>query len=169
MLYPSQRRYWAAWAIALLTTYAGASAFQQAVRWYQHPFAGVLITPQGIVSSIGMPTWSGIEQGLRFPDRPLSIDGVPLTSSRGEYAARAWDRAIDEAVALGHRSVHVRVAASGGEREIDLRLERLDSTSWWLYGGVTIFTGGLYALAAVIAIGTGSGGLARTFAKSATL
>ncbi len=169
MLHPSQRRYWAAWAIALVTTYVGASAFQQAVGWYQHPFAGVLIAPQGLVSSIGMPTWSGIEQGLRFPDRPLSIDGVSLTPSHGEYAARTWDRVIDEAAALGHRSVHVRVATGGGERELDLRLDRLDSTSWWLYGGVTIFTGGLYAVAAIIAVGAGSGGLAQTFAKAATL
>jgi signal transduction histidine kinase len=166
---PSQRRSLTAWFIALVATCVGAIAFQQAVHWYQHPFAGVLITPQGIVSSIGLPTWSGIEQGLRFPDRPLSIDGVNLAPSAGGYSARLWDRAVDDAASAGHPSVHVRMATETGEREIDLRLERLDSASWWLYGGGTIFTGALYALAALIAAGSSSGALARTFARAATL
>jgi signal transduction histidine kinase len=165
----SQRRSLTAWVIVIIATCVGAVAFQQAVRWYQHPFAGVLITPQGIVSSIGLPSWSGIEQGLRFPDRPVSIDGVTLAHARGGYPGRTWDRAVDDATSTGHRSIHVRFATEGGEREIDLRLERLDSTSWWLYGGGTIFTGALYALAAIIAARTSSGALARTFAKAATL
>src|SRR5450432_3066152 len=132
MLQPLQRRILVAWAIALLGTGVGATGFQQAVLWYQHPFAGVLITPQGIVSSIGLPTWSGIEQGLRFPDRPLSIEGVDLTRSHGAYAARTWDQVVDEAAKAGRSNVAVRVATAGGERELDLRLGRLDSTSWWL-------------------------------------
>jgi signal transduction histidine kinase len=165
----SQRRSLTAWFIALFTTCVGAVAFQQAVRWYQHPFAGVLVTPQGIVSSIGLPSWNGIEQGLRFPDRPASIEGVTLVRSRGSYPGRSWDRAIDEATAAGHRSVHVRFVTESGERELDLRIERLDSTSWWLYGGGTIFTGALYALAAIVAARTSSGALARTFAKASTL
>ncbi len=166
---PSRRRSLSAWLIAFVATCVGVIAFQQAVRWYQHPFAGVLITPQGIVSSIGLPTWSGIEQGLRFPDRPLSIDGVDLKPSQGGYSARLWDRAVDDAASAGRPSVHVRVASETGEREIDLRVERLDSTSWWLYGGGTIFTGALYAVAALIAAASSSGALARTFARAATL
>jgi signal transduction histidine kinase len=169
MAYQLQKRSLTAWVIALIAICVGAVAFQQAVRWYQHPFAGVLITPQGIVSSIGLPTWSGIEQGLRFPDRPLSIDGKSVTPSLGGYAARTWDRAVDDAASLEHPSVHVRVATGSGVREMDLRVERLDSTSWWLYGGGTIFTGAIYAIAAIIAASTSSGALARTFAKAATL
>ena len=169
MLQPLQRRILVAWAIALLGTGVGATGFQQAVLWYQHPFAGVLVTPQGIVSSIGLPTWSGIAQGLRFPDRPLSVDGIDLTASRGAQAAGLWDRAVDEAAKRGDPSVAVHVSTGSGERDIDLRVEPIDSASWWLYGGVMIFTGGLWLLAAVIAAGTSSGGLAGTFAKAATL
>jgi signal transduction histidine kinase len=168
MIQSQQRRALAVWVIALLGAFVGATAFQQAVLWYQHPFAGVLITPQGIVSSIGLPTWSGIEQGLRFPDRPLSVDGVDLTQSHGAYAARTWDRVVDAAANRGRPTVDVRFSTAGGERVVELRLERLDPASWWLYGGMMIFTGGLWLLAAVIAAGTSSGGLARTFAKAAT-
>jgi signal transduction histidine kinase len=166
---PQQRSAPAAWIIALIAACLGAVSLDRAVSWYQHPFAGVLITPQGIVSSIGLPTWSGIEQGLRFPDRPVAIDGKSLTDSRGEFASRTWDQTVEEASRLGHETVHVRFVTESGEREIDLRVEPIDSASWWVYGGVQIFTGALYALAAIVAVSTSSSGLARTFAKSATL
>jgi signal transduction histidine kinase len=64
--------------------------------------------------------------------------------------------------------VHVRVATATGQRELDLRLSRLDAASWWLYGGTLIFVGALYALGALIALVTSPRGpLARTFAKFA--
>jgi signal transduction histidine kinase len=165
---PQQRNATAALIIALFTACLGAVSVDRAVRWYGHPFAGVLITPQGIVSSIGLPTWSGIEQGLRFPDHPLTIDGQSLTDPHGLFAASIWDHAVEEAARLGHETVHVRFATEAGERDLDLRVEPIDSASWWLYGGVQIFTGALYALAAIVAVSTSSSGLARTFAKSAT-
>ncbi|HEY6460883.1 MAG TPA: hypothetical protein VIY73_12055, partial [Polyangiaceae bacterium] len=74
------------------------------MRWYGHPFPGVLVTPDACVSSIGMPDWSGLEQGLRFPDRFETIDGVSL-AGRGELPGRAWDRAVDAAFAADRASV----------------------------------------------------------------
>ncbi|MGH7270374.1 MAG: sensor histidine kinase, partial [Polyangiaceae bacterium] len=71
------------WAIAAMMTIVASIAIQQAATWYAHPFAGVLVTPQAIVSSIGMPSWSGIEQGLRFPDRMLQVDGFPVVAREG--------------------------------------------------------------------------------------
>jgi signal transduction histidine kinase len=154
--------------IAVVALCVAAVAFQKAASWYGHPFPGVLITADGNASSIGMPTWSGVEQGLRFPDHMLSIDGVEVAPSHGQYSARAWDRVVDEAAARGLESVHVRVATAKGERELDLRLERLDAASWWLYGGTLIFVGSLYALGAIIALTSSPRGpLARTFAKFA--
>jgi signal transduction histidine kinase len=145
-----------------------AVAIHNATGWYGHAFPGVLITGDGNVSSIGMPTWSGIEQGLRFPNHFLSIDGVAVVPAHHEYAARAWDRAVDDAAARGQASVRVRVATATGERVLDLRLERLDAVSWWLYGGTLIFVGSLYVLVAAIALVTSPGrGLARTLAKFA--
>jgi signal transduction histidine kinase len=167
---PASKSSIAAWTIAIVTAVVASMATRNAVRWYGHPFPGLLITADGSVSSIGMPTWSGIEQGLRFPDRIQSIDGVTLEESRGEFPARAWDRAVDDAVAHGHDSVHVRVLAGGGERELDLRIAPLDAASWWVYAGTTLFMAGLYALAAIIALGSSPrGALARAFAKFALL
>src|SRR5580704_11980666 len=108
----------AAWIIAVAAACITATAFQQAAHWYQHPMAGILATPDGNVSSIGLPTWSGIDQGLRFPDRLLSIDGVAVTRSRTAYAGRVWDRAVEEADSQGHPSVHARVATVHGERDV---------------------------------------------------
>jgi signal transduction histidine kinase len=142
----------------------------QAAGWYDHPFAGVLLTPGATVSSIGMPGWSGIDQGLHYPDRIVTVEGVPLVQQRGRYPAALFDEIVEGAYRLGEKSVHVRVATQNGERELDLKVGRLDAASWWLYGGVPIFTGALYAIAAVIAIGSSPRGpLARAFAKFATL
>src|SRR5579884_4020811 len=134
------------WALAIGIMLVVALAASHAVRWYGHPFAGVLLTSDGNVSSIGLPTWSGIEQGLRFPDRVESIDGTRLDDSRDDYRARVWDAAVDDAVARGRTSVHVRVVAAGHERELDLPLGRLDALSWWIYAGTTVFMAALYAL-----------------------
>ena len=167
---PSSRSPVPLWTMVVVAASVLCFAASRAVQWYGHPFPGVLITADGSVSSIGMPTWSGIEQGLRFPDRVESIDGADLVETRGEYPAHAWDLAIDDAVAQGRRSVHVRVLADGHERELDLRLTRLDAASWWLYAGTTLFMAGLYALAAFIALRSSPrGGLARAFAEFALL
>jgi nitrogen-specific signal transduction histidine kinase len=148
-----------------LTALVVSVATSHAVQWYGHPFPGVLVTADGCVSSIGMPDWSGLEQGLRFPDRVQTIDGISV-GGRAEFPARAWDREVDAAFAAGLASVHVRVLAHGGERELDLRLSRLDAASWWLYAGVPLFMAALYALSAFIALGTRPRGkLARAFAK----
>ncbi len=157
-------------AIAMAAALLAAVALQQAAEWYQHPFPGILLTPEGNVSSIGMPTWDGIEQGLRFPDRIVSVDGAPLKSSGGEYAARAWDRAIAKADRERHPSVHVEVLTATGSRQLDLRLGALDEASWWLYGGTVIFVGALYALAGIVALSSSPRGvLARAFLKFALL
>ena len=167
---PSSRSPVPLWTIVVVAALVLSVAASRAVQWYGHPFPGVLITADGSVSSIGMPTWSGIEQGLRFPDRVESIDGAALVETRGEFPASAWDRAVDEAVAEGHGSVRVRVLAGGHERELDLRLTRLDAASWWLYAGTTLFMAGLYALAAFISLSSNPrGGLPRAFAKFALL
>jgi signal transduction histidine kinase len=98
----------------------------------------------------------------------MSIDGVDVVPTHGDYAAETWDRVVNEAATRGHASVHVRVATAQGPRELDLPLGRLDAASWWLYGGTLIFSGLLYALAALIALVTSpQSPLARTFAKFA--
>jgi signal transduction histidine kinase len=167
---PASRTSLAAWVMAAVAVVVAGVAVRDAALWYGHPFPGVLITSDGVVSSIGMPTWSGIEQGLRFPDRLVSIDDVAVVAEKGDYAAKAWDLAVEDAERRGETSVQVRVETARGRRELTLRLSRLGAGSWWLYGGTMICIGGLYALAAVIALSSTPGGaLARTFAKFAFL
>ncbi|MGH7296630.1 MAG: ATP-binding protein, partial [Polyangiaceae bacterium] len=90
--------------------------------------------------------------------------------SPGVFPAAAWDRAVDDAVARGRASVHVRVRAATGERELDLRLGPLDAASWWVYAGTTLFMAVLYSLAAFLALSSSPRGpLARAFAKFALL
>ncbi len=170
MAAPSPRSSIAVAAIVVMAVCVVGVALQKGASWYGHSFPGVLITSDGNVSSIGMPTWSGVEQGLRFPDHVLSIDGVDVVPAHGEYAARAWDRVVTDAAARGLESVHVLVRTATGPRELDLRLGPLDPASWWLYGGTLIFVGALYALTAVIALVTSPRGpLARTYAKFALI
>jgi signal transduction histidine kinase len=156
----------AAWAIAAVTILVAGNALFQAADWYDRPIAGVLLNPDGMVSSVGMPSWSGIQEGLRFPDRVLSIDGKSLTGGGHARPGAVWDATVEAAALHGARFVHARVMTSAGARDVTLLLRHLDAQCWWLYGGFNIFTGALYALAAVIALRSGSQQpLARSFAR----
>jgi signal transduction histidine kinase len=170
MASPPSRSFIPVAAIVVVAMCIAAVAIQKSASWYGHSFPGVLITSDGNVSSIGMPTWSGVEQGLRFPDHVSSIEGVDVVPVHGDYAARSWDRVVNEAAARGLQSVHVRVATSAGPRDLELRLGPLDAASWWLYGGALIFVAALWALTAVIAlVSSPRGPLARTYGKFALI
>jgi signal transduction histidine kinase len=154
--------------IAIAVLCIAALALHGAVRGYERPIPGLLVTPDGIVSSIGTPGWDGIRQGLRFPDRVVAIDGIDLQGGHGEYRSSTWDRAVEAAAREGRERVSVVVDTEGTLRRYDLRLERLDAVSWWLYGGGMILLGALYAVAALTALrASPHGSLSRTFAKFA--
>ena len=73
------------------------------------------------VSSVGLPTWDGIRQGLPFFQTASSpLDGVPLRRAEGSYAATAWDQAIARADRGGRASVRVDVDTKSGPRTVDL-------------------------------------------------
>lgn len=139
-----------------------------AVSWYGHPFAGILVDPDGQVSSFGLPTWDGFRQGLRYPDQILEVDGHALSvPPGGRYRAEVWDRAVEAAARRGHATVHARVATEVGERWVDLTISPLDPLAFWLNGGVSIALALLYATGALIALAVSPRGpLARTFAKA---
>jgi signal transduction histidine kinase len=164
-------------------------AFFEAATWYERPFAGILVDPEGTVSSLGLPSWDGFHQGLRFPDQILEVDGQPLALPGGRgvrglgravareglagalrHPATAWDRAVDRAAAEGRAEVRVRARTAAGERELSLRISRLEPIAWWLNAGGMFLIGVLYALAAILALSASpKGRLARTFAKTALL
>jgi signal transduction histidine kinase len=143
-------------------------AIYDAVGFHGAPIAGIWVDPDAAVSNSGLPSWDGLRQGLRFPDRIIEINGQDITrAAPGEYRATAFDRAVAHAAEEGRTSVHVRVQTAQGVRDLDLVIERLGSRVWWTYGGIPFFSGLLYVVAAVIALSVARGPLARTFAKLA--
>ncbi|WP_245678503.1 sensor histidine kinase [Chondromyces crocatus] len=139
-----------------------------AVAWYERPFAGLLVDPEGVVSSLALPSWEGMQKGLRYPDRLLEVDGVPLQAAPGHYPSSAWDDAVEKAARDQRSSVRARFATSSGVREVTLEVRPLEPLAWWLYAGGPMLIASLYTMAALIAVSASPRGkLARTFAKVA--
>jgi signal transduction histidine kinase len=168
---PQQRRVrFTIFVLGLAAASVAAMAMHQAIRWYDHPVAGLLLTPQQQVCAVGMPDWDGFAQGLRFPDRVVFVDGVDLAALPAPQASSAWDTAVENAVRRGASKVHVRVATSGGLRELDLRIQPLAPGLWWTLGGGNVFIGGLYAIVALTALWTRpQGTLSRAFGEFSLL
>jgi len=52
-----------------------------AYRWYQEPFLGLLLEPNNIVSRISDASWPAIEQGAKWPEQMVSLNGQPVTNA----------------------------------------------------------------------------------------
>jgi signal transduction histidine kinase len=155
-------------AAALVTIAFAMVPMRSAISWYERPFGGILVDPDGFVSNFGLPTWDGFKQGLSYPDQIVEVDGRPLIpEGRFGYRAAVWDRAVAEAHAAGRASVHVRARTERGERAMDLAIAPLDPSAFWLNGAAPIAIAILYVCGALIALGASpKGRLARTFAKT---
>jgi signal transduction histidine kinase len=159
---------WLAVVTALLMVFLAGVSLREAVVSYGMPVGGLLVTPDGVVSNTGLPSWSGVRQGLRFPNRILKADGVELTSrGHDEYPARVFDAAVTKASEEGRPSLRVEVQTPQGAKTYDLTIERMGPLAWWTYAGVLFFVGALYLVAGLIAILAGSAPLAKAFAKVA--
>jgi len=163
---PKHRRILA--LVAVVTIAFALVPIRSAVSWYERPFGGILVDPDGFVSNFGLPAWDGFQHGLRYPDQIVEVDGQPLIpADRFGYRAAVWDRAVAGAAAAGRRAVHVRARTEGGEREMDLAIAPLDPSAFWLNGAAPIAIALLYVGGALIALGASPRGrLARTFAKT---
>lgn len=157
--------------LALLTALIVTLALRAAVAWHGAPIAGVLVDPELMVSSFGLPDWSGPRQGLAYPDRVVRVDGIDLLEMPPLRRASAWNGAIENAYDDGRRSITVEVASRhGNTRVVDLAITPMESTAWWLYGGGLILIGALYVATGVIAFSVRpEGRLARSTAKMTIL
>ena len=154
------------WLVGAFGLLVAVLALRGAVSWYHRPFPGVLLDPDGDVSGFGLPTWTGLRAGLRYPDRIVEVDGKPLPA--GAKSGVELDETVAAAFASGRAAVRVRVESRGTEREIDLRIASFGALAWWWLGGLSILIGLLYIGAGMIAMAVSPHGpLARTFAKSA--
>lgn len=161
------------WILAALTAAAlvvAGLSLRGAVTWYERPFAGIFLDPEGVVSNLGLPAWEGMQKGLRYPDRLVEVDGWPVEVSPGRHRVRAWDDALEEAARAGRPAVRARFETRSGPRELELAVRPLDALSWWLYAGVPMIIACLYVGAALIAFSASPRGkLARAFVKAALL
>ncbi|WP_437536147.1 HAMP domain-containing sensor histidine kinase [Sorangium sp. So ce726] len=163
-----ENRRWLLAVVVLAALVLGGSGMRSALSWYERPFPGVLVDPDGVVSSVGLPSWEGFQKGLRYPDRVVEVDGWRLESTAGRYRASAWDAAVERAAREGHRSVHARVETAEGLRDVELSLVPFDALAWWFYAGGLMVVASLYVGAALIALSASPHGkLARAFASAA--
>ena len=167
---PKHHRVLLASAVAILVF--ALLPLRLAIGWYQSPFAGILIDPDGHVSSFGLPTWDGFTQELHFPDRIVSVEGALLDPpAAGSYRAATWDRVVAEAAAKGQRSVHVHAVTGTGkaekERDLELAISRPAPLALWLIVVAPLGIALLYVTGALIALAVSPRGtLARSFAKT---
>lgn len=56
------------------------------VRWVHKPFPGFLLNERMVVGFLGPSHWTGIQAGLKWPDKVLKVNGGSITSSEQLYA-----------------------------------------------------------------------------------
>jgi signal transduction histidine kinase len=143
-----------------------------AVRSYGRPLPGLFVDPELVVSSVGWPSWSGVEAGLRYPDRVIAVDGIALSGApRGGGAI--WQEAIDGA-AREHRDLRLDVRSGEGAarhvRTVVVTPVPYAGGAWWTQAASLIFAAFLYVLAGLVAMATNpNGSLSRAFVKVAFL
>ena len=141
-----------------------ALAIPAAISWHSHPIAGVLLDPNAVVSSLSSPKWDGPRQGLRFPDRIVSVGNSDLSALPGNKRGRKFDTIVNVGAAAGLSEIPVVVERDAAQRGLKLKITRLDSGSWWSTAGSLLLAGALWITAGMIALWVNpSGRLSRTF------
>jgi signal transduction histidine kinase len=156
---------WPLYVIGVLALAVAAVAVPGAINWYGQPIAGVLVGPDAVVSGVMNADWDGARQGLDFPDRIVAIEGFRLDGLPQSERGRRLSQIVKRAASAGAAQVTVELRRGASERRIHLRIERLDSATWWLVAGSLFFAGVLCAVAGLVALWVSPRArLARTFA-----
>jgi adenylate cyclase len=66
--------------ILLIVVMISVSSFMNAVRFLNRPFPGFLVTPRLVIANVGQPTWTGLQAGLKYPDKVIRVNGKRVTS-----------------------------------------------------------------------------------------
>ncbi len=75
-----------AWTFSRLLLYVLASlacaifliSLWQAITFVGRPFPGFLVDDNLVIGTFGFPSWSGVAAGLKYPDRVVAIEDIPL-------------------------------------------------------------------------------------------
>jgi two-component system sensor histidine kinase HydH len=160
------RRRWAFYLAMIGTVAVMAVIGLCATGYYKRPFPGVLVDADGVVSSLGLPSWPGFHQGLRFPDRLVSVGDRDLRNVPGAARARALDEAVARA-GLGSEIEACFESTRALPRNgcVTLPVRPLEPVAWWLFAGLPFLIGAAFVAAGAMALfASPNGRLSRTFA-----
>lgn len=73
------------WTLVGVTAVATAISVFQAVQWVHKPFPGFLINARMVVTWMGPNHWTGVQAGLKFPDKILGVNDLPVSTPGDLY------------------------------------------------------------------------------------
>jgi len=121
-----------------------------AYRSQGRPFPGLFTDPHASFSEVWWPAWGTERVPLRFPDRLVAIDGVPVPAPRATLALPAQPIAARMAAlaAAGRSEVQLTFETREGPKTITRALRTLGADE-------ALFFFGLYALVALFVLWSG--------------
>ena len=107
-----------------------------ALKWVDKPFAGFLVNERMVVSYLGPTHWTGVQAGLKFPDKVLKANGRSLISTRD----------LEKVIASVPVGGPISYSVQKGEQLIEVTIPtmRFSWMDFWVTFGTGLLTGLLY-------------------------
>lgn len=128
---------------ALLIAFAGIGV-TGALGWVGRPFAGFLLLGNGVVASVGLPSWPATRDGAIFQQTLVSVDGE---SVEGPEDLQGWLETRPEGSMLRYR-----LASDDREIERVIAVRRFDAADVALLFGSYLLNGVLLGGLALVLI-----------------
>ena len=66
--------------ILLIILLVSVLSFINAARFLNRPFPGFLVTPRLVIANVGQPNWTGLQAGLKYPDKIMRVNDKRVSS-----------------------------------------------------------------------------------------
>ena len=76
-------------AYTVLVVVLAVGALLNSLQWVNRTFPGFLLMDNGVVPSVGLPHWTGLQENTIYQRQVLRLDGQPVSSTREVYATVA--------------------------------------------------------------------------------
>jgi hypothetical protein len=116
----------------------------QARDWVGRTFPGLLVLPNGVVASVGAPSWIEGPRGALYQREIVAVDGRPVAGA-GDVYARVADRRAGEAFVATVRD-------GARETTVTLPARIFTELDYWTVFGAYLGTGLLYVLAGLLGL-----------------
>jgi class 3 adenylate cyclase len=123
-------------ALVLLFLALTVISYVNATSWIGKPFAGFLINQRLVVVDFGRDEWTGLREGMRYPDKILKADGRPIVSDHDLYD-------MVRGRGIGERVTYL-VEAQGKLREVTVSTMRFTGTDVLMTFGLDLLAGTMY-------------------------